>query len=333
MTYITRICYNDSNWQHPTGEARESGDTFYSQHGYGHEEWLFRFEWQIGGWQYGFLQGVNKGRKSRLKRRERAGEVVLFTLDPRGRRYVARIRHIELLDDAQSNAILEVYKERGWYERILKEVDDVNGDRSGLGNADWAPYIFNVRFRPEDVEWFEHDKFAEADDPMMRWNRYQLIRPRRNFALPVVGNQQRSRKGVTIPPQQNNYFRNGSEGRECSPEHDLMRAVLCKELAKEYPAATIVCEENYVDVTVKTDAEWILFEVKSDYSTRRVLRLAIGQLLEYAWFHEPHATRKVRLVAVGRTPLGPDGDAYLSFLSESFKLPLSYRQVKLPSEK
>lgn len=165
MSYISRICQNTSNWQLPTGSAVEASNTFSSQHGYGHEEWLFRFEWQIGGWQYGFLQGVNKGWKSRLARNERAGDVVLFTLTPNGRRYVARIRHIEFLDDAQGIAALDHYKRLGWYDRMLEEIDAVNGDRSGLGNGEWAPYVLNVRFRPVDVEWYPPNTFAEAGDP------------------------------------------------------------------------------------------------------------------------------------------------------------------------
>lgn len=332
MTYITRICYNESNWQHPTGSATEVRTTYYSRHRYGHEEWLFRFEWQIGGWQYGFLQGVNKGRKTRLKSGERAGEVVLFTITPRGRRYVARIRHIEFLDEAQSNAALEIYKRNGWFKQMLKEIDKVEGVKESLGNTNWARYMLNVRFRPEDVEWFPEDTLATSSDPVMHWNRYQLIAPDQDYVVPETGVKRPVRIGVSVPPQQRNYFRNGSEGRECSPEHDMIRSALCQELEREYPDAKIVCEENYVDVTVVTASERILFEVKSDLSTRRVLRLAIGQLLEYAWYWEPHTDRNTRLVAVGRTSLDAADSSYLDFLSKTLGLPLSYRQVKLPSE-
>lgn len=332
MPYITRICYNESNWQHPTGTATEANSTYYTLHRYGHEEWLFRFEWQIGGWQYGFLQGVNKGRESRLQLGERAGEVVLFTITPTGRRYVAKIRHIEFLDDVQSNAALEVYKRNGWLKQMLKEIDEVNGVKESLGNTDWARYMLNVRFRPEDVEWFPENTNAAPNDPVMRWNRYQLISADRNHGVPETGVRRPVRIGVTVPPHQKSYFRTGTEGRECSPEHDLIRAALCQELEREHPEARIVCEENYVDVTLTTASERILFEIKSDFSTRRVLRLAIGQLLEYAWYWEPHSALRTRLVAVGRTALEEADRSYLDFLTCKLGLPLSYRQVQLPSE-
>lgn len=333
MKYITRICQNDSNWQYPTRSSAEASNTFSSQHGYGHEEWLFRFEWQIGGWQYGFLQGVNKGRESRLLRGERAGEVVLYTLTPGGRRYVARIRHIEFLDDAQGTAALDHYKRLGWYERMLEEIDAVDGDRSGLGNGEWAPYVLNVRFRPEDVEWYAPNTFAEATDPVQHYNRYQLIELNHQASIPATVNARRpARKGQSLPPTQDSYFRNGGSGRECSPEHGIMQAALHEVLKIEYPEADIIFEENFVDVTVTTQTERILFEIKSDFCTRRVLRLAIGQLLEYAYYWNGSPEKTVRLVAVGRTAMSPEDVRYLKYLTEKLNLPLEYRQVKLPSE-
>ncbi|MFK0089667.1 hypothetical protein ACIQUS_20505 [Pseudomonas sp. NPDC090755] len=333
MSYITRICQNDSNWQFPTRSAVEASNTFSSQHGYGHEEWLFRFEWQIGGWQYGFLQGVNKGWESRLARGERAGDIVLFTLTPDGRRYVARIRHIEFLDNAQAIAALDHFKRLGWYDRMLEEIDAVDGDRSGLGNGEWAPYVLNVRFRPVDVEWYPPNTFAEAGDPVQRYNRYQLIELDHEASLPETLNTLRPvRKGQDLPPIQDSYFRSGGSGRECSPEHGIMQAALHEELKIEYPGANIVFEENFIDVTVTTETEKILFEVKSDFCTRRVLRLAIGQLLEYAYYWNQLPEKAVRLVAVGRTALSPEDERYLRYLKEKLDLPLEYRQVKLPSE-
>ena len=111
-----------------------------------------------------------------------------------------------------------------------------------------------------------------------------------------------------------------------------MQAVLHEELKIEYPGATIVFEENFVDATVTTKMEKILFEVKSDYCTRRVLRLAIGQLLEYAYYWSVPSEKAVRLVAVGRTALNSEDEKYLRYLTEKLNFPLEYRQIKLPSE-
>lgn len=334
MTYIARICDNASNWQHPTRTANESKDSFHSMHGYGHEEWLFRFEWQIGGWQYGFLQGVNKGWKSRINRGERVGDVVLYTHSAAGRRYVARIRHVEFLDGAQAAAALEHYKERGWYDQMLKEIDEIGGERSGLGNDDWAPNVLNVRFRVADVEWYPPDVFAAPDSAVSRNNRYQLVEIDDVAQLPsTVSARRPGRKGQATPPVQDSYYASGGAGRECSPEHWMLVTALHKELLKEFSEKEISFETNFVDVTVTTATQKILYEVKSDYSTRRVLRQAIGQLLEYAYYWDQPKANQVRLVAVGRTELGAEDEVYLKYLQDQLKLPLDYQQVKLPSEK
>lgn len=47
-----RICYNTEDWQFPTGDARdlEVKLSFAAMNGYGHEEWLFRYEWMLSGY-------------------------------------------------------------------------------------------------------------------------------------------------------------------------------------------------------------------------------------------------------------------------------------------
>lgn len=333
MTYIARICDNASNWQYPTRTAAESKDSFHSMHGYGHEEWLFRFEWQISGWQYGFIQGVNKGGENRINRGNRVADVVLYTHSAAGRRYVARIRHLEFLDSAQAAAALEHYKKRGWYDRMLKEIENIGGDRSGLGNDDWASQVLNVRFRPDDLEWYLHDVFANPGSAVSRNNRYQLVKITDTSELPSTVTARRSvRKGQITPPVQDSYFTSGGAGRECSPEHWMLVTALHERLLEEFPEDSISFEENFVDVTVTTPTQKILYEVKSDYSTRRVLRQAIGQLLEYAYYWDQPDMNQVRLVAVGRTELSTEDERYLRYLKNQLKLPLEYRQIKLPSE-
>jgi hypothetical protein len=36
MFYITRICHNTANWQHPTGSATAETNSFFSTYGYAH---------------------------------------------------------------------------------------------------------------------------------------------------------------------------------------------------------------------------------------------------------------------------------------------------------
>ena len=334
MLYITRICHNTSNWQHPTGSAIAETGSFFSMYGYGHEEWLFRFEWNMGGWQYGFLQGVNdkNRRRTLLDNGVSVADVVLFETPGRNtRRYVARIRHVEILTDEQAADALAEYKKRGWYEAMLEGIDAVKGDRTSFGHEVWAPNVLNIRFRVEDVEWYPQDAFALPGDPVLTYRRYTLIQRDTDTHVPEAINRRGTRAGQLTPPMQDTHFRGGGVPRECSPEHGKIQKALHDELKLEYPNAQIVFEQDYVDVTVQTDTEVIFYEIKSDLSTRRVLRLALGQLLEYAYYWDTQPELDIRLVAVGRTGLGTEDARYLRYLTDKFKLPLEYRQVKLPS--
>ncbi|CAE6868238.1 hypothetical protein R69658_07992 [Paraburkholderia aspalathi] len=333
MFYITRICHNTSNWQRPTGSATAEQGTFFSQHGYGHEEWLFRFEWQIAGWQYGFLQGVNRRRPSLLANRVKVADVVLFETPRQGvRRYATRIRNIEILDDSQAVDALAEYKKRGWYNRMLEEIDEVDGDRDAFGDAIRAPHVLNIRFRLEDVEWYPPDTLAQHGDPVLSYTRYTFIQLLTDTHFPETINRRRTRAAQRTPPIQDTYFRGGGSPRECSPEHGKIQQALYEELQLEYLPTSIVFEENFVDVTVQTEEETIFFEIKSDLNTRKALRLAFGQLLEYAYYWDVLPEKRIRLVAVGRTELTTEDERYLTYLTERFNLPFEYRQVKLPSE-
>ena len=61
---LCRICWNTEQWRRPSGTAAaiETG-SYVHEHGFGHEEWLFNFEWMIDGHRFAFLQPINKSTK------------------------------------------------------------------------------------------------------------------------------------------------------------------------------------------------------------------------------------------------------------------------------
>jgi hypothetical protein len=109
----------------------------------------------------------------------------------------------------------------------------------------------------------------------------------------------------------------------------MMQKALLSELKGEFPDAQILCEAAFVDVRVETVRELIYFEIKTDLDPRTVIRQAIGQILEYAYHPARTGRPPDSLVIVGRTELGAEDAAYLQCLCKRFRLPLSYRVVKL----
>ncbi len=336
MEYLARICFNSKGWRRPTGEARHleinNPPSFSRMFGYGHEEWLFRFDWQIDGWQYGFLQGVNNSR-STVAGMENAVDVTLYTCEPFSRRrYIAKILDVECLSYSQSKAIHDQFVANGWMAEMQAEIEAVNGDISTLGNPDWVSSIINIRFRQDNVRWYPAETYAEEGEYVQSLRRYQFNRIRSPEQAPRTDRVRMGRNGRLDAPNQNPFFRSGSAGKICTPEHGLIQAKLLAELRAEYPSAEISCEEDFVDITVRTSKEKILFEIKSDITPRTVLRLAIGQLLEYAFYYPPKhddLARENRLIAVGRKPLSEEDALYLKYLQNALKLPLDYRAVTI----
>jgi hypothetical protein len=320
---LTRISFNSAGWQRPTGDARkyESADTYNYKYGFGHEEWLFRSEWLIDGWRYAFIQGVNKSH-SKLVKLGRPIDLTLFTIEPdKRRRYVAVINAVECLDDQQSRDALAVFKKNGWYETMRKEIKGVGGKESALGAARFAKHILNVRFRLQNVTFFPANKFANEADPITKFTRYQL------YDVNGGKGARTARRGDRTLPYVRAWMRRGSGPVECTPEHAKMQAKLMKELKREYPRAQILREKEFVDVTVRTRNELILFEIKSDLEPRVVIRNGLGQILEYAYYPIRNHGLPIKMVIVGQQPLSAGDEHYLKRLQADFALPLEYRVI------
>ena len=320
---LTRISFNSSGWQRPTGDARkyESHGTYNYKYGFGHEDWLFRSEWLIDGWRYAFVQGVNKSHSKLVKRRQPI-DLTLFTIDPdKRRRYVATIRAVECLDDQQSQDALALFKKKGWYGIMGKEIKAVGGNDSALGATIFAKHVLNVRFRQENVTRFRSHEFAKPNDEVFNLSRYQL------YKANIEGISKSPRRGTRTLPRVRRWLRRASGPVECTPEHANMQAKLMQKLKSEYPGAQIFRESEFIDVSVRTNAELILFEIKSDLSPRSVIRHGLGQILEYAYHPARSHDLPIKMVIVGRQPLTDNDQEYLTRLQNQFALPLAYRVV------
>lgn len=327
--YLTRIAYNCNNWESPSGDAsaQEAEGTYNASFGFGHEDWLFRKDWVIDGWHYSFIQGVNKSHPRLVKDAE-PFDLVLFTIDDnKQRRYVAEINGVECLTEQESEVALAKYKEAGWHHTMEQEILDANGKPEALGNVDYARHVLNIRFKPDAVIPFPKDTYAKDDDPIVKRNRYQLIEldgVERKRRIEWIG-----RKGVKEIPPVPPYMRNSPQRIGCTPQHWKIQNKLVEELKREFPNDSVICEENYVDVTLHTDNETVIFEIKSDKDARTVIRNALGQILEYAYHPRNKHQKALRLVIVGQSkPTKSDRD-FVAKLNNDFSIPISYRTVTL----
>ena len=84
-----------------------------------------------------------------------------------------------------------------------------------------------------------------------------------------------------------------------------------------------------IDVVVKTAKECWFYEIKVAKSVKAVIRQAIPQLLEYAYWRND-STVADRLIIASKFKLTTDAKKFLDLLGTRFKLPFCYEQIILP---
>jgi hypothetical protein len=323
---IARIVYNRLDWRQPSGDARHSEvGTYASEKGFGHEEWLFRSEWQIDGWRYAFVQGVNKSRK-RLLTKPAPFDLRLFTKRTDGRRlYVADIRDVMCLTDDEARRAWDVFCQRGWAEAMYNEVREVDGDPAAIGDPTWTSSILNIRFRPADVGRFPAETFAGIEDRVQRLDRYRLFSDVGGDNVPST---RAVRPGLITLPSIDRVERSSASAITYDAVHAKMQAALMRELQAKHGDHRVRREQGFVDIIVDDDGEVTFYEIKSDPSPRTVIREALGQILEYAYHASGPGLSPHRLVIVGRVPMAAADAHYLALLCKRFSLPVEYRTVE-----
>ena len=197
-----------------------------------------------------------------------------------------------------------------------------------MGDPAWAQHVLNVRFRLENVEVYPPETFITDDGWIRDRRRYILYKldpadfERLNALTPRRG-------GSHDTPTVRGIVRRGTKPVEYTPEHARMQAKLMTELQSEFGREHVCREQDFVDVRVETPDSLIFYEIKTDLDPSAVIRQALGQILEYAYYPGRPGRPPDRLVIVGRSQLRPQDAEYLEKLKQDFRLPLDYRVVSV----
>ena len=315
---FSRICWNTAGWRKPTGDAFsiETKGAFVTDYHFGLEEWLFNYEWMLDGFRYGFLQPIGKY-YSKYKGSFRS--ILLYTVTPeKDTLLVAKIEDVYIPEEDELDRVLRKYKKFGWMDSMHADVDVIGGDPTVLDNAE-SSGIVNVRFKQENVKIF---------DPMLRVTENHKICKSRYHPFDWDGNFPETE--IAPPPSDEDdpakservRVRAAQEGVRFDPRHDRLQNRLYKYLCKKYGKSNVLSENSYVDLTLNEPTGCTFFEIKMESTVKRCIRLALGQLLEYA--HYPTGSRAKRLVVVGDVLPTDDDRRYVSLLREKYRIPIYY---------
>jgi hypothetical protein len=324
--YFARICWNSKGWELPTGEAKNLEKASYTaQTGFGHEEWLFNFTWLISGEHYAFLQPVHK---SFARVTGQTIHVFLWAIDAHGQHiHVGEIRNCKVLTNAEAQKAFEDHKRLGWLTIMQSDLAHVRGDLPELAQ----PGLFNIRFRPEDVDRYDAPyPVAKSTDRIAKFKRYTLVSASESDAK--MQETVRVRSGSSVIPEAAPHIRVGSPGGPVNAHHAALQAELMKLLQAQFGKRNVEREAACVDLTVNDMDRRILIEIKPYSSAKQAIRESLGQILEYAFYSSDIQNKNAELFIVAPAIVDATAIAYLEMLRRRFQLPIRYCRFSIGNE-
>ncbi len=312
-----RVCYNSNGWRTPSRAADETG-SYFAANGFGHEEWLFNYEWCIDGYKYGFLQPFTRFLP---KFQGSWFSIKLYTVHKGHALFVGTIRRVYIPQDDELAAAFGRIQANGWLDQMKADVAAVNGNVAALGGND-PNLIINVRFDPTDVVLNpDMPEFQDGSAPtkVLRYvpiDDWDELLP--EAALPAM---------QALSPMMRSelqYLRAAQQGTIVDPRHARLQNRLYDWLCTQHGADAVGFEFEFVDLRVTLPGATTFYEIKTDSSAKRCIRNALGQLFEYSTYAT--VSKAGRWIVVG-DPVPTDDDvAYLAHLRKTFALPLFYAQ-------
>lgn len=337
---IAKVCWNVNNWTYPSGPYGKSKQlkSHENERGYGLEEWLFDFEKTIDGFHYALLQPVQKGRVTFLNK---YFDVRLFSHNSVTSEnvWIGSIKKLKAISYKEADRIYAIYLENGWIDEMVSHIKSVNGDYKFFKSL-FPRDTFNVRFKPENAVLYTNYRKVDDFKTEIGTYHYQFIRDK-TLTSSETKTKSRRRNFIFSPSSFGKNLKDRISKREkkavqSKPVHDKIQKVLFDYLVKKYGVKNVGSETDTglltrIDIAVNSPKGIILYEVKSYASVMISIRIALGQLLEYAYY--PNPIKNISsLIVVSHIPIDEVSKEYLKFLRSITSLKIFYQSVNIDTE-
>ena len=332
----SRICWNTQGWRRPTGEAKliETKGSYVADHGFGHEEWLFHFEWLLPipdgdseiKYRYGHLQTIRRNYEAYVGETFR---IMLYVFDPGMRRLlVASIENCYVPRPNELSLVHKHFKEKGWLAEMRVDLQKIGADSSPL-DSEQPIDIIDIRFRESDVTFVE--PWLEIPEGLKPYSldRYRLLNAQDGDLLTLELNHgESSVPQPMIDPRRNETLRNrpAIDPTSYEPTHVKLQNQIFSYLVEKFGQMAVSYEDANVDLTLHLPKQTKLIEIKTDNTARQCIRAALGQILEYAFYKKDWIDPGVSLVMVGEAAPTVSDLEYLKYIKGRFSLPIAYCQ-------
>lgn len=305
-----RICYNRFGWTAPSGKEGKSNthtsvQEFLQERDYGFapDEWLFDLD-RIAddGYHYARIEPLTP--QSHVGKRY---NILFYTRNySDGAWYwVGEIKHVEAISPEQSTAINAEYQRKGWLQEQVSQLQQWEGVQwEQYQNMD-AAQRFNMRFRAIDCIIFDCQPFA-ADEkvPSYRYNLADRVSDPLPHADQLIGGLDLS-AGRTGPAAKviGKQYRGGY--KELDNVHGEVQDAFMEYFPAKLPDLRFFPEvrktglQNRVDIVAcfRDTEKYIFYEIKTYPNVMQSIRVAVGQLLEYAFYPQQDLCRVFYIVS------------------------------------
>ena len=322
---IARVCWNTEGWKIPSGPLGKSSDpnSYEAIYGYGHEEWLFDRSRIINGFHYAFLEPLNV---ESGKHFGKIYNISLFTInDSKKKLCVGDIRNAICISKEEAENAYRIYEKNGWIKEMTNDIRRVGIDPAVfLENI--PKYIFNIKFRFEDVKELDELEEISKEDVNITTNRFKLLSKKNDFLI----------NEVVMDDESEGEFRNEATRKvvikkeiEYNPYHSKMQNALKRLLQRSYKDEydKVCIEKGRIDIKALTKSKkWHYFEIKTD-TPKMCIRSALGQIMEYAYW--PDLEKAEKLIIVGHSSLDDNAACYMRYIRDKFRIPVYYRSLDI----
>ena len=304
---LARLCWNTNGWVLPSGTTGKSEDvnTLEARFGFSPEEWLLDLDKILSdGYHYGFLQPVHQewpvhtGKQYAIR---------LYTLYEPDRQYywIGELRTVEIIDKTKAKAVEQVYKRKGWLQVMGEQLAWFGLDAAPLLQRKEIGALFNVRFLPEDVYIYpDFIPFSSLEATEVGEQDYAFLKTPASFNTAITTAGFKFRAAAPSANMPENIVRKFQHRTVEHPYlHGRIQQGLYKWLKEEHGAAQVANEQgtgvggSRIDLAVRNGpGDYTFYEIKTFNSLMICIRVAIGQLMEYAFY--PEGSQADRLVIV-----------------------------------
>lgn len=333
---IARVTWNEYGWIAPSGpDGKSKTQSYEKNNGFGHEEWNFNPDHQIGDYKYGFLEPVNKFFETYTGR---FYNISLYSRNNKdGKDYwITTLENVEIISKEEADWVVQEYIKRGWYKSMKSDLKNIGLNKTKLD--DWphdVNTLFNIKFKASQLFQL-NDLIPVENKNDIRSHRYNLMKISSNlvqrYKEKAKAHGSFETSGTTNPSNSLSKYKRKyqTQEKEIEIKHGLIQQEFMIFLQNKYGVNNVKCEcKGYgmsrIDIVRKTsEGEQIYYEVKSYTSLLTSLRQAIGQLLEYCLYPDVEKAKEIVLVSNIDPSQDKELQIYINRLKNYLKIPFSY---------